>query len=223
MTRRTNSNDGNKAHEDARAAYGTAIDLVIYDGELSWQITGTFVQFSILVIAGAFSPSFIGSSDRATAYLTAFVVSLAGMILTTMFASTVARIRTYEHYWVLRAAQLESYLGKNVRTVGGSMELSRSGSIAVGDQTIRLPRIAAVKSKLMLRALYLSFFLTFLFAAIANATCFVRLPAGQRKTLIQSVFGGKADGLTGAQKQPSQVTKPEVNKGNPSLSASPTP
>ena len=169
MTKPQPSKTDSEAHEDVRVGYNAAVLLTIYDGQLSWQVAGTFVQVAILMIAGAYSPVFIDSGDGIAVHFGALLVSLGGLTMTCLFGSTVARIRTYERYWVLRAAQLESLLNERVDTVRGSNHLSESGAIKVDGATVEIGRIAAVKSRTLLGALFLGFSLTFLFAGVMNA------------------------------------------------------
>lgn len=148
--------------EDLRVGYQAAIQMAIYDGQLSWQVTGIFVQFAILIIAGAVFPSFVGSKNDLIISIAGLGVSLAGIIMTSMFGSMVMRVRTYEEYWVLRATQIESYLSDIVETLKGSMLLSSRGHITVDGNTVRLRRISAIKSKAMLKALFLCFLVAFI-------------------------------------------------------------
>jgi len=155
--------------EDLRSCYQAAVQLAIYDGQLSWQVTGLFVQFAILMIAGAVFPSFIGSNDKIVIAIAGMAVSLAGIIMTSMFGSMVMRSRTYEQYWAHCAIQMESYLGSPVSVLKGSMLLSSEGQINLGKCKIHMSRIAAVKSKVMLGALFICFLLTFLCLFIFNS------------------------------------------------------
>ncbi len=136
--------------------------MVVYDGQLSWQITGTFVQFAIFIIAGAVFPSFVGTKDQFVLAFAALAVSVAGIVMTAMFRSMVMRVRTYEEYWVLRAIELESHLDDVVETLWGSNVLSSAGFVTVGGDTVHMRRTSAVKTKPMLNALFLCFFLIFI-------------------------------------------------------------
>lgn len=148
--------------DDVRAGYQAALQMAVYDGQLSWQVTGTFVQFAILMIAGAVFPSFVGSKDQFVLAVAGLCVSLAGLVMTSMFGSMVMRVRTYEEYWTLRAIELESYLDDVVETLSGSIVLSRTGSITVGGDTVHMRQTSAVKSKQMLKALFLCFIIVFI-------------------------------------------------------------
>ena len=151
-----------ETHEDLRAGYLAALQLAVYDGQLSWQITGTFLQFAILMIVAAIFPSFAGSNNNFISALAALGVSIAGVIMTSMFGSMVTRIRTYEEYWILRATHLESYLNNSVEILKGSSFLSAQGHITVGGNTVYMPRMAAIRSKTMLAAFFILFLIAFL-------------------------------------------------------------
>ena len=148
--------------EDLRVGYQAAVQMAVYDGQLSWQVTGTFVQFAILMIAGAVFPSFVGSEDKLVLAFTGLLVSAAGILMTAMFGSMVNRVRTYEEYWVLRATQLESGMCDLVDTFEGSRLLSSRGQITIDGDTVRMGRISAVRSKGMLGALFICFLTIFL-------------------------------------------------------------
>jgi hypothetical protein len=157
-----------KTPEDLRAGYLAALQMAVYDGQLSWQITGIFLQFAILMIVAAIFPSFAGSTDKFISALAALGVSVAGLIMTSMFGSMVMRVRTYEEYWILRATQLESHFSEPVEILQGSALLSARGHITVGGDTIHMRRIAAIKSKTMLRAFFVLFLVAFLSLVVLN-------------------------------------------------------
>ena len=159
--------------DDLRIGYQTAVQMSVYDGQLSWQVTGLFMQFAILMIAGAVFPSFVGSKDKLIISLAGLTVSFAGLIMTSMFGSMIMRIRTYEEYWVLCAKKLESKLCEQVTTFEGSSYLSSQGRITIDGNTVRLRRIAAIKSKLMLNTFFICFFVAFLGLFVINIRRFV--------------------------------------------------
>ena len=157
-----------KIPEDLRAGYLAALQMAVYDGQLSWQITGIFLQFAILMIVAAIFPSFVGSTDKFISALAALGVSVAGIIMTSMFGSMVMRVRTYEEYWILRATELESHLSDPVEILQGSAMLSARGYITVGGDTVHMRRIAAIKSKTMLGAFFILFLIAFLSLLVFN-------------------------------------------------------
>ena len=154
--------------DDLRVGYQAAVQMAVYDGQLSWQVTGLFVQFAILMIAGAVFPSFVGSDDTKTIAFAGLAVSFAGLTMTGMFGSMIMRMRTYEEYWVLCAKNLESYLPKEVTVFEGSSILSIHGKISIGKEIVRMRPIAAVKSKVMLNTFFMCFLVTFLVLIIIN-------------------------------------------------------
>ncbi len=106
--------------EDVRMSYQCAVQLVTYDGQLSWRVSGIFLQFAFLMIAGAVFPSFVGSDSRLVMGVVGMFVAAAGFTMTLMFGSMVRRIRAYEEYWVSCAAHLESFMSSPIQTVGGA-------------------------------------------------------------------------------------------------------
>lgn len=148
--------------------YQVAVQMAIYDGQLSWSVTGTYIQFSILLVAGAIFPSFTGSTDKLVLTVVGGLVSLGGLILTSMFGSMVNRIRTYEGYWASCATKLESFLDKKVMTFTGSSELSKKKSVDFDGKTFKLKKISSIKSKLMLNSLYATFILVFVGLIVLN-------------------------------------------------------
>ncbi|MEV6056929.1 hypothetical protein [Streptomyces sp. NPDC052107] len=147
--------------EDIRAGYIAAIQMVVYDGQLSWQVTGIYVQFAFVLIAGAIFPSFIKTTNSALLALSGMAIALCGIIITAMFWSMVSRIRTYEGYWVVQAAALERMLDRRVTTIAGSMQLSTRRLVRVGDEHVRMRRAASAKSKHVLSAFLAAFLFTF--------------------------------------------------------------
>lgn len=149
--------------EDVRMCYQSAVQLATYDGQLSWQVTGLFLQFAFLMIAGAVFPSFVGSDDRSVMGIAGMVVSAAGLTMTVMFGSMVRRVRTYEEYWVSCAAQLEPFMSSPVRIMNGMYLLSTQKRVAVGENsTVHMPKVSAIKSKVMLNVLFVLFVVAFL-------------------------------------------------------------
>ncbi len=154
--------------EDVRVSYQTAVQLVTYDGKLSWQVSGIFLQFAFLMIAGAIFPSFVGSDNRIVLGVVGMFVSAAGFTMTLMFGSMVRRIRAYEEYWVSCAAHLESFMSSPVQTMRGAHVLSVRQRIVVSDKAIQIPKIAAIKSKVMLGALFICFLIAFAVLFVVN-------------------------------------------------------
>ncbi|MEQ8320479.1 MAG: hypothetical protein RH946_09460 [Rhodospirillales bacterium] len=144
--------------------------MAVYDGQLSWQVTGTFVQYAVVTIAAAVFPSFAGTQEPFWIALVGLLVSIGGLIMTLMFGSMVMRVRTYEEYWSTRAKQLEGILDDAVKTFAGSVELSKNGSIRIGEDVIKMGKISLIKSKVILGALFISFALVFLSLSAFNGS-----------------------------------------------------
>jgi len=158
----------NKAN-DIRTGYSAAVQMAVYDGQLSWSVTGIYVQVAILIIAGAVFPSFTGSKDKLVLALAGLLISLAGIILSSMFLSMVSRIRTYEGHWVAMATKLERDLNATVDTFAGARNLSRGDTLNVDGQILRMRRLCAIKSQHMLVALFLLFLVIYAFLFVLNA------------------------------------------------------
>jgi hypothetical protein len=139
--------------EDLRAQYAAAVQMAVYDGQLSWQVTGLFVQFAILLVAGAVSPSFAGTSNKLLLALVGAIVAVAGIIMSAMFGSMALRIRTYQDYWSARAEELEAMMPLHGLFTGAS-QLSRTGTLTVGSITLRMRRSYGVKTKVMMTLLF---------------------------------------------------------------------
>ncbi len=154
--------------EDVRMSYQCAVQLVTYDGQLSWRVSGIFLQFAFLMIAGAVFPSFIGSDSRLVLGVVGMFVAAAGFTMTLMFGSMVRRIRAYEEYWVSCAAHFESLMSSPIQTVGGAHLFSVNKTIHISDKVIHMPKVAAIKSKVMLDALFASFLITFAVLFVVN-------------------------------------------------------
>ncbi|HWC66555.1 MAG TPA: hypothetical protein VG478_00690 [Acidimicrobiales bacterium] len=162
--------DSGPAPDNVRLGYQTATQFAVYDGQLSWQVTGIFVQFGFVLIFGATFPSFVG--DNGSEKVLAFAglgVSVAGWILTAMFGSMVSRIRTYEGYWVSRAAEYEAQFRQTNETIRGSIALSKDHEVTVNGSKATMPRYAIVSSRYMLNAMFLAFLLAFMVLIGVNA------------------------------------------------------
>jgi hypothetical protein len=164
--------------EDMSVGYQAAVQLAIYDGQLSWQVTSIFIQFAILTIAGAIFPSFVGSKNALVLAVAGLAISFGGIIMTSMFGSMAMRIRAYEECWFRHATHYEAYLDHRVKTLQSSVLLSKEGNVKIGDDFIHMPRIAAIESKTMLRALFLCFLCLFLGLFIMNLWRLVSLISG---------------------------------------------
>jgi hypothetical protein len=175
-TGHTSETDGGPINaDDIRVGYQVAAQFAVYDGQLSWQIVGTFVQFGILMVAGAVFPSFVGTTSGKIQGLAGLLVSVAGIVMSAMFGSMVMRIRTFEGYWIARAEQLEALLGTDIQTVRGSSHLSRLREVYVGNERVTMGRLFEVKSKIMLGSLFSLFFICFVGLAGLNVD---RIAAG---------------------------------------------
>lgn len=116
-------------HEDVRAAYQSAIQLITYEGQLSWQTTSVFVQFGILLVAASVFPSFIGTDDKRLIAVTGFVLSIIGLIASVMWWSMIARSRRYYTFWIYNASELEKYMSEKVRTFRKGYRFSRNHEV----------------------------------------------------------------------------------------------
>jgi hypothetical protein len=138
--------------------------MAVYDGQLSWQVTGIFVQFAFLLIAGAVSPSFIGTSNKMLLAVAGAIVALAGIVAAAMFGSMALRIRTYQDYWCARAEEFESMMplsGPGLFT--GSSQLSRTGSYPVkaNSELLKMRRSSRIKTKQVMTFLFVIFVVVF--------------------------------------------------------------
>jgi hypothetical protein len=127
--------------------------MAIYDGQLSWQVTGIFLQLAAVMAAGAIFPSFIGSDNRIAQAASGIVISVAGVVLSAMFGSMAMRIRTYAGFWSARARDLESHLTGTGTFTGASM-LSTMGQVDLGTSRVKMRTIYGVRTKLMMATFF---------------------------------------------------------------------
>lgn len=160
--------DGHGLDGHIPVGYQVAVQLAIYDGTLSWQVTGVFIQFGILLVAGAVFPSFAGTHDPLLIGWSGLAAAAAGVVMTLMFGSNILRMRTYEEYWSLHATHLESQMNPLVQTFQGISQLSTDAGFVAGTVRLRMPKIASVKSRQILAAIILLFLLTFSLLAALN-------------------------------------------------------
>ena len=158
---------GSGSSDDLRAQYAAAVQMAVYDGQLSWQVTGLFVQFAFLMVVGAIFPSFVGTTSKPLLGVAGGLIALAGLVMATMFGSMSLRIRTYQDLWVARAEDLEGRLGPPGVLSSGS-QLSRAGSIQIGPATLRMRRVSSVKTKTVMSWLFGLFAVVFLALLVFN-------------------------------------------------------
>jgi len=153
--------------DDLRAQYAVAVQMAVYDGQLSWQVTGLFVQFAILMVVGAIFPSFVGTTSKPILGVAGGLVALAGLVMAGMFGSMSLRIRTYQDLWVARAEDLESLLAPpGVLSLGS--KLSRDGSIQIGQSALRMHWMSSAKTKTVMSWLFGLFVMVFAGLLIFN-------------------------------------------------------
>lgn len=146
--------------EDVRVQYAAALQMAVYDGQLSFQVVGLFVQFAVLMVAGAVFPSFVGTSNKLLLAVAGALVALAGVVMSLMFGSMSLRIRTYQDYWCARAEELEARMPLP-GLFSGASTLSQQGAITVGGKTLTMRRHQTVKTKLMMTSLFGVFLVLF--------------------------------------------------------------
>jgi HAD superfamily hydrolase (TIGR01509 family) len=155
--------------EDSRSQYAAAVTMSVYDGQLSWQVTGLYVQFAFLLAAGAVFPSFVGSTNRLVLAAAGALVSLAGLVTALMFGSMCMRVRTYQDLWVARAVEIEEGMsGPGVLSAGSLLSSARV--LRVGSETLRMSWASAVRTKTMMNVLFMVFVLVFFGLLVLNLT-----------------------------------------------------
>jgi hypothetical protein len=154
--------------EDLREGYTAAVQMAIYDGQLSWQVTGVYLQLAFLLVAGSIFPAFVGSTNQTILSVTSLLVSIAGLGMTAMFGSMVMRMRTYEMHWVNCATTLEEKLGDEITTFKGAQTLASGGKVITQGVPLKINANASVKSKQILKAFFGGFLLTFLLLFVFN-------------------------------------------------------
>jgi hypothetical protein len=133
--------------------YQSAVQMSIYDGQLSWQVTGIFLQLAVVMAAGAIFPSFIGTDNRVAQALSGLAIAIAGGVLTAMFGSMTMRIRQYEQYWSTRAAELEGQM-VGLGTFQGSARLASERCLTVGTVPLTMNRLYRIHTAFMMRTFY---------------------------------------------------------------------
>jgi HAD superfamily hydrolase (TIGR01509 family) len=153
--------------DDLRVQYAAAVQMSVYDGQLSWQVTGLYVQFAFLLAAGAIFPSFVGPANQLVVALAGGLVALAGLVTALMFGSMCMRIRTYQDLWVARAEEIEQRMsGPGVLSAGG--QLSSGQALSIGANTLRMSRVSAIRTKTMMNVLFGVFVAVFLGLMLIN-------------------------------------------------------
>ena len=160
------SSDGGDS-DSLRAQYAAAVQMAVYDGQLSWQVTGLFIQFAFLLVVGAVFPSFVGTTSKPLLGVVGGLIALGGLVMASMFGSMSLRIRTYQDLWVARAEDLERLLGPP-GVLSSASQLARTGSIQIGPTILRMRRVSSVKTKTVMSWLFGLFAVIFLGLLIFN-------------------------------------------------------
>jgi hypothetical protein len=161
--------------EDVRVAYQSAVAMITYEGQLTWQVTSVFMQFSAGLVAVSVLPNFIGEATPLILYIVALVLSAAGCVASVMWASMIFRNRRYYQYWLFTAAELEAKMAEPVKTFSVGYDFSSGEAIRFSNAThpdqakkSRLRFIERVRMSSNLGILYATFLLVFLILTIVN-------------------------------------------------------
>jgi hypothetical protein len=119
--------------EDARAGYGSVVDLWIYEGDSTWA------RFNAMLVANSILLTLAGVTYDSDSLNGVFKAGLAGAGLVFCLVWTVLTKRSFDYYryWILTARELEErYLHPAVRTVsrGNVFAEGRPAEFFVGGQ-----------------------------------------------------------------------------------------
>lgn len=128
-----NLNEIEKA--DQRVGYQVATQMMIFEGNLKWRMTGVFVPFAGLILVAAVMPSFIGINNEKVIAIVATIFSIVGIIISFMWYSMLSRSHKYYEYWIASARELEKQLDTSVKTLERGRRLSAQQEVD-GDRFI---------------------------------------------------------------------------------------
>lgn len=156
-----NSDRGESNTEQIIAAYRVAATMITYEGGLGWRVTRVFLSFATILVAGAVSPSFIGSNKPGSLALVGVLVALVGLVATLGWWSMFSRSRKYYEYWVACARELEKKLSPSVDIFSRGRKFAGGDTAKVDGTSIRFGSIERVTMRATLVVVYITYFLTF--------------------------------------------------------------
>ena len=162
------STNSNALSTEIIAAYQSAVDLAIYEGGLAWQATSVYIQFSILLIAGAIFPSFVGTINPQILSLAGLILSFVGVGSTLAWWSMIGRSRTYYQYWILSARELESQLSEPIQTLTRGAKFAEGDNVVVDSTSIKFRLFERIKMRTNFSLIYATFLLSFIVIMIIN-------------------------------------------------------
>ncbi|HKQ99937.1 MAG TPA: hypothetical protein VJT09_04650 [Pyrinomonadaceae bacterium] len=154
--------------EDIRAAYQSSVQLIVYEGGLSWHTTSVFIHFATLLIAGAVFPAFLGSVNQRLIAVVGLIFSVAGFAASIMWWSMVARNRRYYEFWFYSARELEKMMHSEIQTFQRGFEFSRGNEVSVANIIMKFKFIERIRMKSNLNLFYGLFTLIFVLLGIIN-------------------------------------------------------
>ena len=158
MTPQTPTRNPPNADESSNIglAYQSATNMITYEGQLAWQATTIYVQFTILLVAGATFPSFIGTADPRPIALTGLALSALGAASSVAWWCMVSRSRKYYYYWILVARELESSLPEAVDLFHRGQRFAVGETVEVDGVRIHFKFLERVRMKSGLAFVYAS-------------------------------------------------------------------
>ena len=154
--------------EDIRAAYQSSVQLIAYEGGITWRTTSVFIQFATLLIAGAIFPAFIGSVSPKLIAVVGLVFSIAGLAASIMWWSMVSRNRRYYEFWFYSARELETMMYPGIQTFQRGFEFSRGNEVSVSNVTLKFNFIERIKVSSNLKLFYGLFTVVFALLGVIN-------------------------------------------------------
>mgnify|MGYP003576968661 CR=1 FL=1 len=157
------------ASDDIRTAYQAAVQLIIYEGQLTWWSLAVFMAFATLLIAGAASTSFLGVTNAQLVAMVSLLFAIAGVISSLMWWSMLARGRRYYEYWVASARALEQQMGDTIQTLQRGQLFAEGGKVQVDNKVIAFRFIERIPMKSIFHLFYASFTLIFFCLVAMNS------------------------------------------------------
>lgn len=154
--------------EDIRAAYQSSVQLIVYEGGVTWRTTAVFIRFATLLIAGAIFPAFIGSVNPKLIATAGLIFSIAGLAVSIMWWSMISRSRKYYEFWFYSARELETMMYSGIQTFQRGFEFSRGNEVSVSNTTMRFSFIQRIKMRSNLNLFYGLFTGVFALLGIIN-------------------------------------------------------
>jgi hypothetical protein len=140
--------------EERKTAYQTAVQLMLYEGNVLWTRLNAMIVLNALLIA---SSTLLVQGN--TGILAAFLPPLLGALLSATLCAIIYRGQDFHRYWEATAVNLETPLSDaSLKIVSRGAQLRTDGRVRVGasEMKLNLRRFRARRAILLVTGLLIA-------------------------------------------------------------------